>query len=430
MIQFRLSGRLTRRVSALVVGSMLVAAAIPGFAASVELTLDEAVAMALKNNPAIKAAEADLDKAKWTVDSTESGKEPKVTYGFTGARSKTLTTGTGNSFSNQISLSVPLTTGGDVEGRIKQATLGLKSSELELDRVKQQLKLDATSAYYSLLQGRNLVKLNQESVDQVAAHLANVQAQYAAGTVAKSDVLRTEVEKASADQNLIKAENSYELAMSNLNNVIGLPLDTKITVNEDLKYEKFDKTLEECISIALANNPQVAKADIAVDSAKQGIDIAQSGNKFKWTLGANTAWSDTDFPGVDKNTWGLNVTGSINIFDSGLTKAQVNAAKNDVAKSLENARSTKDSVQLEVRQAYLNMKEAEKRIDTSKVAVVKAEEDFKIAQVRYNAGVGTNLDVIDAQVALTQAKTNYVQALYDYNTSRAKLDKAMGVAVK
>ena len=73
------------------------------------------------------------------------------------------------------------------------------------------------------------------------------------------------------------------------------------------------------------------------------------------------------------------------------------------------------------------MKEAEKRIDTSSVAVTKAEEDFKIAQVRYNAGVGTNLDVIDAELALAQAKTNYIQALYDYNTGKAKVEKAMGL---
>jgi len=85
---------------------------------------------------------------------------------------------------------------------------------------------------------------------------------------------------------------------------------------------------------------------------------------------------------------------------------------------------------LQVRQAFLSIKEAEKRIDTSQVAVNQAQEDFRMSQVRYEAGVGTNLDVIDAELALTQAKTNYIQALYDYNTSKALLDQAMGVPVK
>ena len=86
-------------------------------------------------------------------------------------------------------------------------------------------------------------------------------------------------------------------------------------------------------------------------------------------------------------------------------------------------------MELEVRSNYLNLREAEKRISTTQVAVAKAEEDFHIAQVRYMAGVGTNLDVIDAQVALTEAKTNFVNALYDYNTSKIALETSMGVPV-
>ena len=119
----------------------------------------------------------------------------------------------------------------------------------------------------------------------------------------------------------------------------------------------------------------------------------------------------------------------MNLFDGNVTKAKVRQAEASLTKSVEQANQKQDVIQLEVRQAYLNMLEAEKRITTSKVTVDKGQEDFKIAQVRYSAGVGTNLDVIDSQLALTQAKTNYIQAMYDYNTSRAKLDKAMGIAV-
>ena len=96
-----------------------------------------------------------------------------------------------------------------------------------------------------------------------------------------------------------------------------------------------------------------------------------------------------------------------------------------VMKTMEQEQQKKDAIQLEVRQAYLNMREAEKRIQTNQVSVEKAEEDFKIAQVRYSAGVGTNLDVIDAQVALTSARTNYIVSLYDYNTSKASLDLSL-----
>ena len=96
----------------------------------------------------------------------------------------------------------------------------------------------------------------------------------------------------------------------------------------------------------------------------------------------------------------------------------------------EQAKQVRDSAALEVRQAYLNMLEGEKRIETASVAGQKAEEDMFIAQEKYRAGVGTNLDVIDAQLALTQARTNRVQALYDFNVSKAQLEKAIGLAVE
>ena len=103
--------------------------------------------------------------------------------------------------------------------------------------------------------------------------------------------------------------------------------------------------------------------------------------------------------------------------------------KKNCCQAEETYRDTVNSVELEVRSNYLGLREAEKRISTTQVAVAKAEEDFHIAQVRYMAGVGTNLDVIDAQVALTEAKTNFVNALYDYNTSKIALETSMGVPV-
>ena len=116
----------------------------------------------------------------------------------------------------------------------------------------------------------------------------------------------------------------------------------------------------------------------------------------------------------------------MNIFDIGVTLSKIHGAKANLAKAEAVYRDTTDAVMLHVRQSYLNLREAEKRIQTTQVAVAKAEEDFHIAQVRYMAGVGTNTDVLDAEVALTNAKTNYSQALYDYNTSKTDLQNAIG----
>ncbi len=303
-------------------------------------------------------------------------------------------------------------------------------SDLNVDFTRQQLKFTATTSYFTVLQTRNLLEVAKQSVDDFAAHLKNVQAQYDVGTVARSDVLQTEVQLANAQDGLIKAENNYNLAVATLNNVIGLPLSTDLKLKEDLKYQAYPLTIDDSVKYALTNRPEVYQTEAKVSIAKDQIKVAQSGSLPTLDFNGNNGWSAPDFPGARNSNWLVSLNLGLNVFDSGLTRSQVKQAEYSVTSAQETARQTRDQVSLDVRTAFLTMKEAEKRIDTSKVAVDQAEENFRIAEVRYTAGVGTNLDVVDAELALTQAKTNYIQALYDYNTGKAQLDKAMGIAVK
>jgi TolC family type I secretion outer membrane protein len=396
------------------------------FAAPVELSLEESIKMALNSNPAIKIADADRKSAELQINVAKGGKLPALTLehsdnlAHSGPDSDT-------DFVNSISLKLNLYSGGKTESDIATAKLKLKVTDSVVAQSKQQIKLEATNGYFTILQTQNTVKVSQEAVDQMETHLKNTRAQYNVGTAAKSDVLRSEVELANNQQNLIKAQNAYELAISNLNNVIGLPLDTKVQVKDEFKYEKYNLSLTESINYALSHRPEVIQEDYNIDVAKETIKYAKGGRLPDISATAKTGWHDRDFPGADNNNWSVGLLATWTPFDSGVTNAKVKQSDSGLIKALEQARQTKDSVQLDVRQAYLNMVEAEKRISTSQVTVEQAEEDFKIQQVRYSAGVGTNVDVIDAQVALTRAKTNYIQAMYDFNTSKANLVKAMGV---
>ncbi len=211
---------------------------------------------------------------------------------------------------------------------------------------------------------------------------------------------------------------------------MGLPLDTEIQIKDELVYEPYSLSLEDSVKYAMNNRPEAIQADHNIEIAKQSVKIAK-GDKLP-TVSASAAknWADDNFPGSDNAGWSVGLTATWTPFDSGVTNATIKQSNSALERSLQTAKQTKDAVQLEVRQAYLNMIEAEKRISTSQVTVEQADEDFKIAQVRSSAGVGTNTDVIDAQVALTQAKNNYIQAMYDFNTSKANLTKAMGVPVE
>lgn len=398
-------------------------------AAPQELTLQDSIRMALANNPAVKIAQADKDKAQWSLREAKAARWTTITFSHADARSKSAGDNPADNFSNSVGLSWPLYTGGQREGLIGQAKANFVSADFGVEKSRQQLRLDATSGYYAVLQTRNLLQVARESVDNLNAHLRNVQLQFDAGTVAKSDVLRSEVEVANAVQNQIKAQNNYDLAVASLNNVIGAALETQWEIREDLSYTKVEADLVQGIRSALQQRPEIAQSKAGMDAAREGISVAKSGYRPSMTLSSSSGWSDSSFPGDENNTWRVTLTTSWTVFDTGVTRAKVQGAKASYEKTVQQDRQLADSVALEVQQAVLNVREAEKRITTSQKAVEKAEDDFKIARLRYDAGVGTNLDVLDSQVALTQAKTNYYQALYDYNVNRAKLEKAMGVPV-
>lgn len=404
-------------------------------AAPLELSLDDSVALALKNNQTIIIAAAGKDKARWGIEQAEAGKGFSIDYTHSDVRTNKSSTSMApvplyDLYSNQLALNLPVYTGGKLESTIDQAKLNFKVSDLNVDATRQQLKLNVTTSYFSVLQTSNLLDVAKQSVDDFADHLKNVQAQFKAGTVATNDVLETEVQWANAQDGLIKAKNNYALAVANLDNVIGLPLDDEIKVKDVLAYHPYPLTIADCVNYGLVNRPEMAQAQANIAVAKDQIKIAQS--DYLPTVGFNLSndWAAYNFPGAQNSNWTVGLTASLDLFDSGLTKAQIKQAEEGVTTTQAQAQQIHDNISLQIRQAYLSMKEAEERIDTSNVAVNQGAENFRITKVRYAAGVGTNLDVVDAELDLTQAKTNYVQALYDYNTCKAQLDQAMGVPVK
>lgn len=418
-------------ITAIVLGLM---SAQTAFAAAVEINLDKAIEMALQTNPTVKISEAESSAAKAQKDEAKASRWLSIDYTHKTARGGYYDSADGaaphNTHSNGFDASIPLYTGGKLSGTIEQAVQNYKSSEYGVDESYQAVKLSATNGYYSVLEAIDTVKLSKESVERLSAHLQNVQAQYDVGVVARVDVLRSQVELADAEQTLIKAQNAYDLAVADLNNIIGMPHGTELKVTESLQYNKYDNPMENCINFALANRPELFQAEAGIEAAKASVKVAKSGYMPQVAASASNDWSSANWPGDDGENWGVGISVSMNVFDSGVTAAKVRAAEANLYKAEETYRQTKDSVQLDVRNSYLSLREAEKRIATSKVAVESAQEDYRISQLRYQAGVGTNIDVMDSQVALTQAQNNYVQALYDYNTSSASLAKAMGVPVR
>ena len=416
------------------------------FAATLELDLDETIQRALLTNPNVKIAEYNRKAAKADYSAAKSARGISISINHQSGRGGYAedqpirdntgailgySKGIGNSHSNSITASLPLFTGGELQGQIGQAKANYRSMLSAEEQAYIEMKETATNGYFTMLDAGNMKTLCQESVDRLQAHLDNVIAQYNVGIVARADVLRSEVELANAKQDLISAENGYDVAEATLNNIIGTPLSTTLVLKDTLQYVPYDNDMAYCLAYSEEHRPELKQAEYGVDAAEAALVVARSGHMPKISATAGNYWGGdgSNWPGDDDENWAVGVTASMNIFDSGVTWSKIHAAQENLAKAKETQRQVKDAVELEVRTDYLGMREAEKRISTTQVAVAQAEEDYHIAVVRYQAGVGTNIDVMDAQVALTEAKTNYVKALYDYNTSKAALNTSMGVGV-
>jgi len=418
-----LLGQYVKKGSSGILGLCLLVQSTMVFAAS--LTVEQAVNMALENHLDIKLAANSEEQAKYTLQSAQGSRGISVDTSNTFYLKQIHYAADTNN--TDITFSLPLYSGGKNEGNIEVAKIDLTIAGLNLLKARQDVKLNTTSAYYEAIEARKTRDVDQETVDNYVLHLADVKAQYSVGNVAKSDVLRSEVELTDAQQDLIKAQNSYEVALNALKKLIRWKSSESIELDEEFQYVPVNKPMDECLAFAKDHNLNVKKYRLAIDEAEKNVDVAQAGKKPSVSLTAATSWGSSILPKDDNNNAYVGVTSSWNLFDSQVTNAKVKKARSAVDAARLDLTEQEDSVEYNVKEYYMGMREAEKRIETTKFAVHKAEEDYFIAEAKYRVGEGVILDVIDTQLSLTTAKNNYITAQYDYVTYKAKLENAMGM---
>ena len=449
---------------------MSLSAAMPCLAAVPrDLSLQDSIALSLQNNTQLKIAAQSQEKSQWTIKQAQSYSGFNLTYNFTGVRGDTpaswlapytvtmmptaamigsvgVVTGFNpvktfnydkltpyNYYTNQLKLTLPVYTGGKLESIVDQAKNGSKVADLNLLAVKQQVTLETTIDYFHVLQARNLLVVAQQTSDDLAQHLIIVQSLYDAGTVALPDILQTNVRLANSHDGLIKAQNAYQLSMYALNNVMGLPIRTELRASDEFVYRVYPLSLDECIATAQSQRPELAAAAINIAINQEQVTVAKSDNLPTISLFGTQTWnsekSNSQVGNYNEKDWMVGANLSLDLFDNGRTKAQIKQAETGVAIAKDQLQKARDDISLEVSSYYLSMREAEKRMETNKVSVHEAQTDLALTKQRYEAGVGTNLDVIDAELALDRSMTNQIQALYDYNTCKAQLHKAMGADI-
>ena len=430
----------------LIVGVLLLSSPVKISAAeTLPIDLNQSIKMALMNNRTIEQSAKDRESALWQYSQARRTMGPKLTWNSSlmhiGGRDYSsyreahdYDSGQypsyDNEFTNSIGIEMPLYTGGQNESQIDYTRYRINQADLTLENTLQEIKYQTTAAYYQMLQRRALIKVEEESVRTLQEHLDNVNFQFEVGTVAKSDVLASKVQLAARQQSLVTAQGDYSNAMADLSNLIGVPLGTNLAAEEELTYTKYNRSLEECIEYALKNRPGGVAAEYAIKQAEMSIKGAKAGYRPKIAASVNkNIAGEGSFSQNHSESWSAGLSLSWDIFDNGVTSSQVHAAQSELEKIQSQALQMKERIQLEVTKAYTDLISAEKNISTTSETIKIAEEDYFIAQLRYNEGIDTNLSVMDAQKNLTEARTNYYNALYNYNIAVAALDKATGVPI-
>lgn len=404
-------------------------------AAAMDIDLKGAVTTAIQNNRDITIAELERREAEADVSAVAAKKNPSVSYSWQRNQYPTqvVTTGAGTQSSNhrysqEIKVSWPIWTFGNVEGKIDAARYQKNIADLKVYKTEADTKLAAVQAYYQYLEAIKLAEVQAQSVTDYASHLNNVQQQFDAGIVAKLDVLSSNVSLANAKQKSIAADNTRDVAEANLNNIMRIPMNTTLNpLDKNFPEPEFDLTMEQAILMAQKYRWELVEADYGVKAAQASLRSAKAGYLPTVSVGGAYSWKEASVTAVDKDDWTVQGGLSWSLWDGGATQASVKKADAAVKTAQETLLQAREKIELEVRQDYLNVLSYKEQIRAAEASVAQAEEAYKIATVRYSSGVGINLDVLDAELALNTARTNYITALYNYNIGLATLEHAMGV---
>lgn len=404
-------------------------------AAAMDIDLKGAVTTAIQNNRDITIAELKLREAEADVSAAAAKKNPSVSYSWQRNQYPTqvVTTALGTQSSNHgysqgINVSWPIWTFGKVEGAIDAARYQKNIADLDVYKTEADTKLAAVQAYYQYLEAVKLAEVQAQSVTDYASHLNNVQQQFDAGIVAKLDVLSSNVSLANAKQKSIAADNTRDVAEANLNNIMRVPMNTTLNpLDKNFPEPEFDLTMEQAILMAQKYRWELVEADYGVKAAEASLRSAKAGYLPTVSVGGGYSWKEASVTAVDKDDWAVQGGLSWSLWDGGATQASVKKADAAVKTAQETLLQAREKIELEVRQDYLNVLSYKEQIRAAEASVAQAEEAYKIATVRYSSGVGINLDVLDAELALNTARTNYITALYNYNIGLATLEHAMGV---
>ncbi|MGO9527253.1 MAG: TolC family protein [Verrucomicrobiia bacterium] len=454
---------MTSILRGLMAASLIVSAAWPARAASTNATpeslrLQDCIDLALRQNPTILKAREEIRRNQGVVVEVRAQAVPQITasgsyegidrhaidafpFSATGATNSPSTL-----FKNQeqpwtavVEISQLIYAGGRVNAALRAAKLSDQIAALGFQSAVADTILDVRKDFYQILLDVALVDVREQSVKLLEEQLHDAQSRFDVGSVPRFNVLRAEVELENAKPPLIRAQNDLRISKESLVKLLAIDASnqtnafTPITFEGKLVYEHRAWELPAALEQALQRRPELLSAERHISVARANVQVASSGYKPQASVFGNYGWHDYTFgndPGDTREGWTLGANLNWALFDGMLTHGKVTEARAQLQEANLDYADTRRQVELEVRQAYSDYLQTLELIEAQKKTVEEAEESLRLAEARFRAGTGTQLDVLSAQTALTEARSNEIQALHDYNVAIATLERVTGMTVR
>ena len=393
------------------------------------LTLDEAVAIALRDNRDILLKAEDVKKAKEKIKEAKAGLLP--TLNFTGSwtdtsgfYSKDLTQAT-----TQTTLKQYLYKGGKIINTIKYNGYNFEVAQAILDKTKIETLLNIKKAFFTLLLAQDFTQLNKGILDNTQAHLDFLRRRYENGQASESDVLGVKSSLSSVEEAYEASLNQIEASKALLRNLLYLDENVEVKPNGDFNYESTEIAYDEAFLKAMKMRPEIRQYEAQEQANKKSIEIAKSDNRANiyasWDYYSRSHVSATTQRNWnDYNVLGLTFTWPI--FDGWATKAKVEQAIVDLKEAQLTKEKTVKDIALELKNAYIDLKNAIAKMQSTLDAINLYKDTLKVTEDKYKHGLVSSLDLDDATLSYQVSLFNQRQAVYDYIIAKAKFDKATG----
>ena len=427
-----------RPIAALVIAASAAAAPAPQQPVPDSLDLPTAIGFAIDNNFAIRQARERIRQQDGVVVEVSARSVPNVSADAVYQRNdRDISNGfpaSDRAWQINLTASQVLYAGGGVSASVKSSKLARDAALLDLQAVINEALLQVRIGFYRVLLAREQIKVQESNIDLLQQQLKTATDRFNAGTVSSFEKLRAEVAVANAKVPLITARNDWRLAIEALRQSLGFTTNTRDMAQKvpdfvgSLQFTPQQFDLQAAFDAARAHRPDLERIARLADAQAEGVTVARSG--YYPNVAAFGGWTmrkgPTDSFGDSNNGWLIGVQSQWNIFDGRATAGRVSQARSALEQTKLSLAEAQLAIDVEVRRAHSQWQQASELAEVSARVVEQASEAVRLATARYDAGTSTQLDLLAAQVELTTARTNQIQAFYGYNVAVAALRKAMG----